>query len=74
MEWQRKWKRLRWRIGKFLYLSSIDYIKQMTSNSEIIVVETVVPAAADDHFGKAQYLQSTFYEQLVEHIFVAELL
>jgi hypothetical protein len=46
----------------------------MTPNSEIIVVETVVPAVADDHFGKAQYLQSTFYEQLVEHIFVAELL
>jgi hypothetical protein len=46
----------------------------MTPSSEIIEVDTVVPAVADDHFGKAQYLQSTFYEQLVEHIFVAELL
>lgn len=46
----------------------------MTPSSEIIVVDTVVAAIADDYLAKAQYLQSTFYEQLVEHIFVAELL
>ena len=46
----------------------------MTPSSEIIEVDTTVLVVADDHFEKAQYLQSTFYEQLVEHIFVAELL
>jgi hypothetical protein len=46
----------------------------MTPSSEIIEVDMLVSAVADDHFSKAQYLQSTFYEQLVEHIFIAELL
>jgi hypothetical protein len=34
----------------------------------------VVSTAPADEFGAAEYLQSTFYEQLVEHLFVAELL